>query len=91
MSRQYIDQPVKGYHGRKRIYNPDKAGYVFSLEEIDPKTGLYDMRGIVSDEEVVGNFLSDDGVVKRIQVFTLGQIEGPVRIINSLEEFMEFQ
>jgi len=88
-----VNKVIRG-NGKKKIYNLDKTDYVFSLEIMEGTTGLYEILGVVSEEEIVGNFLKTEETmnhVARVQVFTLGQIEGPVRIINSLEEFMEFQ
>lgn len=69
------------------------ADYVFSIEKLHPTTGLYEILGIFVDEAVVEHLLRDftEYNVIRIQVFTLGQIEGPIQTITSIEEFMEFQ
>lgn len=71
------------------------ADYVFSVEVMNPETGLYEIRGITSDEEVVEQTLTcaEDEIegVYRIQVFTLGLLEGPIQTITSIKEFMEFQ
>lgn len=71
------------------------ADYIFTVELMNPETGLYDIKGVVIDEEIVKVILDakEDEVagVYRIQIFTLGQLEGPAQIIHSLEEFMEFQ
>lgn len=66
------------------------ADYIFLLEEIDPQTGIYEAKGVVTDENQVENFLNEESIVKRVQIFILGKIEGPCQIINSWEEFMEF-
>lgn len=68
------------------------ADYVFALEVMIPTTGLYELMGIVADEDKVKSYFENAGetAVCRVEVFILGDIEGPVRIINSLEEFMEF-
>ncbi len=67
------------------------ADYIFTLEEIDGNTGLYDILGVTADEATVEGFLDDSTFVKRVQVFTLGLLEGPIQTITSIDEFMEFQ
>lgn len=63
----------------------------YLLEEIDPQTGLYNSKGIVGSPANVEKFFGDEEIVRRVQIFELGSFEGPIRIINSIEEFMEFQ
>lgn len=68
------------------------ADYIFVLEEMHPRTGLYGILGVTAEEGDVAHFLDHNTrIVKRVSVFTLGQQEGPVRIINSIEEFEELQ
>lgn len=73
------------------------ADYIFTIELMNPETGLYDIKGVTSDEAAIEGILdaAEDEIsgVYRIQVFTLGLLsnEGPIQTIVSLEEFMEFQ
>lgn len=70
------------------------ADYIFTLETMNPTTGLYKIDGISCDENIVMSVLRISNSTKevhRIQIFTLGLLEGPIQIITSIDEFMEFQ
>lgn len=69
------------------------ADYVFSIEVMDGQTGLYNIHGVVADESIVEHYLNnvESFNVVRVQVFTLGLLEGPIQTISTIEEFMEFQ
>lgn len=67
------------------------ADYIFVFSKIDPKTGIYETIGVSADEDQVAYFLQNIEELKRIEVFHEGLLEGPTRILTTIEEFEELQ
>jgi hypothetical protein len=64
-----------------------ESSYVFVCSQMHPLTGIYEIKGILVDDEYAEAFLHVDREVKKVEVFTVGKLSSPINVYHSLEEF----
>ena len=60
--------------------------YVFVCSKMHPTTGLYEIAGVLVEDEDAEAFLAEDGI-RKVEVFIVGRLQAPINVYFSLEEF----
>jgi hypothetical protein len=71
---------------KSEIMTNQRGEYIFILLKMDQRTGQYENLGATLEESFATEFLAKPGILK-VEVFSIGQLNGPVNVCYNLEEF----